>query len=69
MESLFESRPEIARVSGRVRFVQATPEVTSEPVIRPDSELDGGGLGYQTVLHDQGVYRMWYQALPRSWDG
>jgi len=70
VELLFESRLEIRRIDGRVRAVQARPEVLPEPVVLPDSAIDGTGASiYGTVLQDGGRFRMWYQAWPRDWNG
>ena len=70
MELLFESRVEVLRTSGRLRFVQGRAEVLPEPVLRPDAPADATGANiYGSVLRDGGVYRMWYQAWPGDWDG
>ena len=70
MELLFESRVEVLRTSGRLRFVQGRAEVLPEPVLRPDTPADATGANiYGSVLRDGGVYRMWYQAWPGDWDG
>ena len=70
MEMLFESRSEINELDGKLRPVQQRPEVTAQPVLEPDNVGDGAGCSiYGSVLHDGGVYRMWYQGWPRDWDG
>ncbi|MBT3273268.1 MAG: hypothetical protein HN368_08950 [Spirochaetales bacterium] len=70
MELFFESRSNIKATGGKMIFEQAKPEITAEPVLGPDSLADGAGTSiYGTVLRDQGVYRMWYQAWPKDWDG
>lgn len=69
MELLFESRQEIAGLSGAVRFIQTEPEVIPEPMLRPDRSWDRGGLGYHSTFKDGGTHRLWYQALPAEWDG
>ncbi len=70
MELLFESRIEVTRTAGRLRFVQCEPEVLAEPVLRPNGPTDGTGANiYGSVLRDGGIYRMWYQAWPADWDG
>jgi len=71
MELLFESRPEIAEdTTGKVQFIQRKPEIHPEPVLEPDSVVDGAGTTlYGTVLNDGGRLRMWYQAWPRTWKG
>src|SRR5688572_16020506 len=70
MELLFESRREIARLDGKLRWVQQRPRVCEEPVLVPDNAGDGAGASiYGSVIHDGGVYRMWYQGWPRDWSG
>jgi hypothetical protein len=70
MELLFESRLEINALDGKLRPVQQRPEVTAQPVLEPDNAGDGAGCSiYGSVLHDGGLYRMWYQGWPRDWDG
>ena len=67
MELLFEPKLEIVKVAGQLNFFQRTPDVSPEPVLVGDSLVDGGGaLIYGTVLHDEGRYRMWYQATPKG---
>lgn len=70
MELLFESRLEIAKVEGKLYFIQTRPTWHPEPVLEPGSYCDGAGASiYGSVLHDGGRYRMWYQAWPRDWAG
>jgi hypothetical protein len=70
MELLFESRADIVAVGGRMNFFQARPTLHPEPVLGPDSFVDGAGTSiYGTVLRDGGRYRMWYQAWPKDWGG
>jgi len=69
MELLFESRINV-KPAGKLYFFQHQPTIHPEPVLTPDTFVDGAGASlYGTVLHDGGVYRMWYQAWPRDWDG
>jgi len=69
MELLFESRTNL-KTAGKLYFFQRRPSIHPEPVLTPDSFVDGAGTSlYGTVLHDGGMYRMWYQAWPRDWDG
>jgi len=68
MELLFESRPEITRRTGDIKFFQRKPTIHPESVLEPDSFVDGAGaMCYGTVLRDNGIFRMWYQAWPRDW--
>ena len=71
MELFFESRPEIAEdTTGKVQFFQRKPQIHPQPVLEPDSLVDGAGISlYGTVLNDGGRLRMWYQAWPRNWKG
>jgi len=71
MELLFESRREIVGRRGRLTAIQATASVSAEPVLKPDTETDGGGVAlYGSVLRESDRFRMWYQAAPAShtWD-
>lgn len=70
MQLLFESRIEITRLDGKIRWVQNRPSISAEPVLHPDNAGDGAGASiYGSVLRDNGMYRMWYQGWPRDWDG
>ncbi len=70
MQLLFESRTEIAKTTGRLSFIQRQPTIHPEPLLGPDSFVDGAGTSlYGTILREQGIYRMWYQAWPRDWNG
>ena len=70
MELLFESRAEITKRTGKVYFFQRKPTIHPESILGPDSFVDGAGLMcYGTVLRDNGIYRMWYNAWPRDWNG
>lgn len=69
MELLFESRCNLKEFTGQTIFVQARPSIHEEPVIRPDSFADRYGASiYGTVLRENGIFRMWYQAIPGDWD-
>ena len=68
MELLFESRPEITERRGEIEFFQRKPTIHPEPVLGPDSFVDGAGtMCFGTVLCDNGIFRMWYQAWPSDW--
>jgi len=70
MELLFESRTNLGAFSGHLNFIQRRPEIHPEPVVRPDTFADGGGVClYGSVLRDGGKFRMWYQPCPQdTWD-
>lgn len=52
-----------------VQLVQNKPVMREEPVLVGDTAVDGSGCSiYGTVMKDAGVYRMWYQAWPRTWN-
>ena len=69
MELLFESRTNLGGFTGHLNFVQRKPEIHPEPVIRPDTFADRKGVSiYGSVLPDGGRLRMWYLAVPESWD-
>ncbi|MBL7044493.1 MAG: hypothetical protein ISR77_38055 [Pirellulaceae bacterium] len=68
MELLFESRTEITKRTGKIYFFQRKPRIHPESVLGPDSFVDGAGtMCYGTVLRENGIFRMWYQAWPRDW--
>jgi hypothetical protein len=70
MELLFESRREITETSGKLYFFQRPPTIHPEPVMPLGSSVDAAGASlYGTIMDDGGVYRMWYQAWPRDWNG
>ncbi len=56
-----------ADVSTGFRLVVNPPMVVEEPVLVGGSEADEAGVSYCSVIHDGGVYRMWYQAWPKDW--
>ena len=68
MELLFESRSEITKRTGNIKFFQRKPTIHPKSVLEPDSFVDGAGaMCYGTVLRDKGIFRMWYSAWPRDW--
>jgi len=70
MHPCCEGHPQITWLSPGMQFIQTEPVVLPEPVIHCDTEADGSGAQlYGSVLHDGGVFRMWYAAFPREWDG
>lgn len=70
MQLVFESRVEFSDFTGHLRFEQCRPTIHPEPVLRPDSLADAKGLSiYGSVLQEGGTYRMWYQAMPATWNG
>lgn len=70
MELLFESRPEIRKLNGKLRWIQQRPTLCEQPVLESSTSGDGAGASiYGSVLHDGGRYRMWYQGWPRDWNG
>jgi len=69
MELLFESRTNLSGFSGHLNFVQYKPRIHQEPVLQPDTFIDGAGVSiYGSVLSDAGRLRMWYCAVPKDWD-
>ena len=69
MELLFESRVNLSGFTGHLNFIQHKPQLHPEPVLRPDSFADGKGVSiYGSVHQDGGRMRMWYLAVPQSWD-
>lgn len=69
MELLFESRSNLTAFAGKLRFTQHRPRIHPTPVLKPDSPADGCGAAiYGSVHREQGLFRMWYQAIPRHYD-
>ena len=70
MELFFESRLNL-NVSGKLMFFQSKPEYHPAPVLEPGPEVaDAAGTTvFGTVIHDQGMFRMWYHGTPTDWDG
>lgn len=67
MELIFETRPDILKVTEHLHFLQCKPKITDEPVLVGDTPVDSkGAYLYGSVLYDQGLYRMWYQAAPEK---
>jgi hypothetical protein len=53
-----------------MRLVLNRPTVLDEPVLQGESDADASGASiYGSVIREGGVFRMWYQAWPRDWDG
>ncbi len=53
MELLFESRTNITGASGKLSFFQRKPEIHPEPVLGPESHVDGAGTSlYGTIIRD-----------------
>lgn len=64
MQLLFESSPAILCVRDNLVFDVRKPDVTQAPVLVGDSFVDRRGVKmYGSVLHDQGMYRLWYGAM------
>jgi hypothetical protein len=67
MQVLFESRPEVRRVVGQLYAFQCRPQLHADPVLIADAPTDDGvGPSYANVIHDGGVYRMWYIGWPKA---
>ena len=70
MQLVCEGHSQIAGMSPGMRLVLNRPTVLDDPVIQGESDVEGFGASiYGSVIEDGGVYRMWYQAWPRDWDG
>lgn len=68
MHLLFETRRDLLRVAGNMHFFVRKGEVSPEPVLVGDTEVDELGAHiYGSVHHDGGIYRMWYQATSSAW--
>ena len=65
-----EGHPQISWVTPGMQFVQNRPTVYPEPVLEPATDADRVSTSiYGSVLRDNGLYRMWYQAVPADWEG
>jgi hypothetical protein len=65
MQQLLESNPHVWHWGAAVRPVQAKPEIVG-PVIPNDTAVDEAGGIFPSVIRDNGIYRMWYNAW--QWD-
>lgn len=67
MEVLFETRKSIVHQKGNLTFFQGKPEIYPQPMVIPDTFVDGDGCSiYGSVFKDGGKFRMWYQAMPED---
>ena len=70
MQLVCEGHPQIERVSPGLRVVLQRPTVLDDPVLVGQSDADVCGASiYGSVIREQGIFRMWYQAWPKGWDG
>ena len=70
MQIACEGHEQIRGLPQGIEPVMRKPEVLPEPVFVGDSDVDYCGASiYGSVLRDGGLFRMWYQAWPRDWDG
>jgi hypothetical protein len=66
MHTLHESSPHLFKKGRTLRQVQASPKVIG-PVLEGTGGVDARGASmYGSVIHEDGVFRMWYQAWPDS---
>lgn len=70
MQVLFEGRPDVFQIRGKVRCVQGKAKLDEQPVLEGSNFIDKSGSSiWGTVMHDGGRFRMWYQSWPQDWDG
>lgn len=70
MQLICEGHPQIRSMSPGMRVVLNRPVVLAEPVLEGACDADATGTSiYGSVIRDAGVFRMWYQAWPRDWNG
>ena len=70
MQLICEGHSQIQRMSQGMQIVLNHPTVIDKPVLQGDSDADANGASiYGSVIRDGGIFRMWYQAWPRAWDG
>ena len=70
MQLACEGHSQIGWVTPGMQVVQNRPTVHPEPVLEPATDADRMSTSiYGSVLRDNGLYRMWYQAVPANWEG
>jgi len=69
MQLLCESHPRVGRVTDGFHQIVASPLVYPEPIVRGETPVDMYGTSiYGSVIKENGLFRMWYQAWPDDWD-
>lgn len=61
MQQLLESNPHVWHWGAAVRPVQAKPQIVG-PIILNDADVDEAGGIFPSVIQDNGIHRMWYNA-------
>lgn len=51
---------------GKFEFRAVVPRPLATPGLVPDKPWEAGGLGWHTLHHDSGRYRLWYEARDRG---
>ena len=70
MQLICEGHPQIESLSQGMQVVLNRPSVLDQPVLWGASDADAAGASiYGSVIREGGLFRMWYQAWPRGWDG
>lgn len=70
MQLICEGHSQVKSMSQGMRIVLNRPTILGEPVLQGGSDVDAvGATIYGSVIRDGGVFRMWYQAWPRNWNG
>ncbi len=66
LELACDGHPQVAGVSEGVQVAIYRPQVLETPVLEGQGAVDGGGVSiYGSVIRDNGIFRMWYQATPQ----
>lgn len=68
MQLICDGHVQIESVSPGLRITLNRPTVLDHPVMVGETDADASGASVSTVIHDGGVYRMWYAAWPREWN-
>ena len=70
MQIICEGHPQVRGTTQGLVQVLHRPTVSAEPLLQGESDVDLAGASiYGSVIRDGGIYRIWYQAWPRDWDG
>ena len=70
MQPICEAHPQLLGVSQGLHLTLLPPTVVDEPILQGETDADAAGVSiYGSVIRDGGLFRMWYQAWPRDWNG
>ncbi|PKO23836.1 MAG: hypothetical protein CVU38_01815 [Chloroflexi bacterium HGW-Chloroflexi-1] len=70
MQIICEGHPQVVALSEGIQVKLYRPTILDEPVLQGETDADAAGVSiYGSVIRDGSVFRMWYQAWPKNWDG